>query len=155
MNGDATKSGAQAIWPWRDPVAAAPRANPLQGHKRRALIQAAIMAVVATLLTLIWHKVWLGLVIYSLGALVVISGFLAPRLFRALERAGQWLGRMVALAITWLLLAPFFYLCFAPAGLILRLVGKDPMARRYDPDRPSYWIDHKRPSCSQPYSRQY
>lgn len=113
------------------------------------------MAAVATLLILTWQKIWLGSIVYALSALVVISGFFAPHLFLALEKAGQWLGRIVALAITWLLLAPFFYICFAPAGLILRLTGKDPMARRYDPSKHSYWEDHATPSASQPYTRQY
>ncbi len=113
------------------------------------------MTAVATLMTLVWHKIWLGLAIYGLSAVVIIAGFLIAPLFRALEQAGQWLGRMVAQGITWLLLAPFFYCCFAPARLVLKLMGKDPMMRRYEPDRPSYWLDHKPATNPQPYTKQY
>ena len=113
------------------------------------------MAAVATLMTLVWHKIWLGLAIYSMSAVVIISGFLIPPLFRALERAGQWLGRMVGTGITWLMLVPFFYLCFAPARLVLALMGKDPMHRRFERTRSSYWVDHKPPTTPQPYTRQY
>ena len=155
MNFTSIQSVAQATWPWRDPIADSLTRGRAGGHKRRAFIQAVIMTAVATLLTLVWHKIWLGLAIYGLSALVIISGFLIPALFRTLERAGQWLGRMVAQGITWLLLAPFFYLCFAPAHLALRLMGKDPMARRYEPNRPSYWTDYKPPTTPQPYTRQY
>jgi len=146
---------AQATWPWRDPVAASLTKGHSGGHKRRAIIQAIIMVVVATLVTMVWHKIWLGLAIYSLSAVVIISGFLIPPLFLGLERAGQWLGRMVGIGITWLMLMPFFYLCFAPARLVLKLMGKDPMHRHCEPNRSSYWVDHKPPLTTQPYTRQY
>jgi len=149
------QSVAQATWPWRDPITTSLTKSRSGGHKRRAIIQAAIMAIVATLLTMVGHKIWLGLAIYSLSAVVIISGFLIPSLFRVLERAGQWLGRMVGIGITWLMLMPFFYLCFAPTRLILKLMGKDPMHRRFERNRSSYWVDHKPPATPQPYTRQY
>ncbi|MCX6993356.1 MAG: hypothetical protein NT011_09480 [Kiritimatiellaeota bacterium] len=106
-------------------------------------------------MTIVWHKIWLGLAIYSLSAVVIVSGFLIPALFRALEWAGQWLGRMAGIGLTWLMLIPFFYLCFAPARMILALMGKDPMHRHFEPKRNSYWVDHKPPAAPQPYTRQY
>ncbi|MBU4211868.1 MAG: hypothetical protein L6437_13405 [Kiritimatiellae bacterium] len=155
MNLTSIQSVVQVTWPWRDPIAVSLTTGRSGGHKRRAVIQAVIMAAVATLMTMVWHKIWLGLAIYSLSAVVIISGFLIPTLFRALERVGQWLGRMVGIGITWLMLMPFFYLCFAPARLILKLMGKDPMHRRFERNRSSYWVDHKPPSTPQPYTRQY
>ena len=149
------QSVAQATWPWRDQIMEPRSTGRPGGRKRRAVIQAVVMAAVATLMTLLWHKIWMGLALYGLSAVVVISGFLIPALFLALERGGQWLGRMVGLGITWLMLAPFFYLCFAPARLILKLMGKDPMQRRFEPNRSSYWVDHKPPATPQPYTRQY
>ncbi len=113
------------------------------------------MATVATLITMVWHKIWLGLAIYSLSAVVIISGFLIPPLFHALERVGQWLGRMVGIGITWLMLMPFFYLCFAPVRLVLRFIGKDPMHRRFEGNHSSYWVDHKPSATPQHYTRQY
>lgn len=92
---------------------------------------------------------------YCFSAVILICGFLAPKAFDALERLGQKLAHAVALALTWILLMPFFYLCFAPARLILMLMGKDPMQRHFEPNRSSYWVDHKPPTTSQPYTRQY
>lgn len=33
-----------------------------------------------------------------------------------------------------------FFVTILPTGLIMRLVGKDPMERKLDPEAPSYWI---------------
>ena len=122
---------------------------------RRVLIQCAITAAIATLLTLWLGRYRLGLFLYCLSAVIVVCGFLAPKAFETMERLGQKLAHIVALALTWLLLMPFFYLCFAPARLILKLTGKDPMQRRFERNRRSYWVDHKPPTAPQPYTRQY
>ncbi len=41
---------------------------------------------------------------------------------------------------TRILLGVFFYLILTPAGLVMRLLGKDPMDRRFDRAARSYWI---------------
>ena len=155
MNLTSIQSVAQVTWPWRDPIAASSATGRSGGHKRRAVIQTVIMVAVATFMTIVLHKIWLGLAIYCLSAVVIISGFLIPPLFHALERAGQWLGRMVGIGITWLMLLPLFYLCFAPARLVMGLMGKDPMQRHFEPDSGSYWVDHKPSTLPHPYTRQY
>jgi CBS domain containing-hemolysin-like protein len=119
------------------------------------LIQCVITAVIATLLTWWLGHYRLGLFLYFVSAIIAVCGFLLPKAFAALERTGQKLAHVVGVILTWLLLMPFFYLCFAPARLILKLSGKDPMARRYKRDCPSYWEDHKPPTASQSYTRQY
>ena len=39
----------------------------------------------------------------------------------------------------YLLLGLFFYVFIVPAGLILRLLGRDPMCRGFDAKAPTYW----------------
>lgn len=144
---------AQVVWPWRTPAQG--RAIGVWPRRRRVLLQCVITTAIATLFTLWLGRYRLGLFLYCLSAVLLICGFLAPKAFDALERLGQKLAHIVALALTWSLLAPFFYLCFAPARLILKLTGKDPMQRRFERQRSSYWVDHKPPTNPQPYTRQY
>ena len=152
MNAEPSRQVAQVVWPWQAPAAGS---APAGSRRRRALVQCAVTAAVATLLTWGLRHYWFGLAVFALSGAVVISGFLIPPAFDALERAGQWLGRGVAAGLTWLLLVPFFYLCFAPARLLLRLRGKDPMHRRYERDRASYWTDRLPPAGPASYTRQY
>lgn len=144
---------AQVVWPWRTPPQAS--ATGVWPRRRRVLLQCAVTAVIATLLTWWLGRYRLGLFLYCLSAVILVCGFLAPKVFDTLERLGQKLAHIVALALTWILLMPFFYLCFAPARLILKLTGKDPLHRRFERNRSSYWMDHKPPIAPQPYTRQY
>jgi len=143
----------QTVWPWRMPSQAP--ATGVWTRRRRVLLQGAVAAAIATLLTWWLGRYRLGLCLYCFSAVILICGFLAPKAFETMERLGQKLAQTIALALTWLLLMPFFYLCFAPARLILMLTGKDPLHRRFEPKRSSYWMDHKPPAAPQPYTRQY
>ena len=153
LNSEPEQHVARVVWPWRAPTRA-----PATGgwtRRRRILLQCAVTAAIATLLTWWLDRYRLGLFLYCFGAVILICGFLAPKTFDALERLGQKLAHAAALALTWILLMPFFYLCFAPARLILKLMGKDPMHRRFERNRSSYWVDHKPLAAPQPYTRQY
>ncbi len=147
-----TPEAIASAWPWR----AAPAAVRTDRARRtRALLQAGIAALAATLLTA-WrgHRV-LGLVLYAASAVLVVCGWLAPRAFAAIERGGRRLGLAAGALLTWLLLVPFFYLCFVPGRLVQRLARRDPMRRRWDPARPSYWTpcpDRRDPGH---FTRQY
>jgi hypothetical protein len=48
-----------------------------------------------------------------------------------------------------------WYLVFAPIGLLLRLAGYDPLGRRFEPKRDSYWTPHAGQRPMQRYFRQY
>jgi len=49
-------------------------------------------------------------------------------------------------AFAWLLsrvtLTALFFTAFSVYGILIRLTGRDPMRRRIDPDRDSYWRDN-------------
>src|SRR3546814_4000070 len=42
--------------------------------------------------------------------------------------------------VTPVVMALVFFIAVTPTALLLRLFGKDPLNRRFDPDAPSYWI---------------
>lgn len=150
MHQEPQSSAAKLAWPTPTP----PPCRRGLRRQIRAALQAAAMAAVATFFLLVGQRVVIGLILYSLSALVLVSGCCIPRLFNYIELGGRWLGRGVGLGLTWLLLTPFFYLCLLPGRLILLLWRKDPMHRRWEPERTSYWLEHK-PSSPQSYTRQY
>jgi len=67
----------------------------------------------------------------------VVSGvrpeFLAP-VYRAWIRFGHVLGAVSSRIV----LTVLFFVIFAPAGLVMRLLGRDPLNRRFDQDLDSY-----------------
>ena len=83
-------------------------------------------------------------------ALVIAGGFgvlaiAAPRVLapanRLWLRLGLFLGRVVNPLVTGLI----FYLAVTPTGIIMRLLGKDPLRLRINPDAKSYWIERRPP----------
>ncbi|HEY9568499.1 MAG TPA: SxtJ family membrane protein [Thalassobaculum sp.] len=78
-------------------------------------------------------------------ALAVAAAFLAvallrPRLLAPANRAWFRLGMLLGAIVTPVVMALVFFIAVTPTALLLRLFGKDPLNRRFDPDAPSYWI---------------
>ncbi len=152
MSNEQANSIEQAVWPWRDPLAK-DKAGPA-ARRWRAVIQAGVVAGVASLFLFYGRHYGFSLFLYVLSAIILLSGLFVPSVFNLFEQFGRRLGIWVSTGITWLLLVPFFYLCVLPGRLILILLGKDPMCRCWERGRQSYWVDRK-PAPPQFYTRQY
>jgi hypothetical protein len=78
--------------------------------------------------------IWIGL------GVALAACRLIPPLFRLIYHF--WIGFSVVLGyfVSRILLTVIFFLVLMPTGLIMRLVGKDPMERQRDPEAGSYWI---------------
>jgi hypothetical protein len=64
-----------------------------------------------------------------------------------------------AFPIGWLvshaLLAIIYYLVITPIGLVMRGLGKDPIQKRFDPTRKSYWVKREATRDRSRYFRQF
>jgi hypothetical protein len=61
----------------------------------------------------------------------------------------------VGLVVSHVILAVVYYLMLTPIGLVMRLVGHDPMRRRFDPRAESYWVERKPDEDVSRYFRQF
>ena len=59
------------------------------------------------------------------------------------------------LLLTWGLLAPFYYLCFFPMHLALKIRGKDPLHRQVPTAEPTYWTPRKPVADLTQYRKQF
>ena len=86
-----------------------------------------------------WKGSESGYIWMIVGAVLAVSRLIRP-LFKTIY--SLWLGFSVILGyfISRALLTIIFFLVLTPTGLIMRLVGKDPMERKWDPEAKSYWI---------------
>jgi len=77
------------------------------------------------------------------SAVLLAFAFLLPRaLFPAawlLETAFKTMTK----TLMFILLVLVFIIVFAPAGIILRILRKDPLLQRLEPGAPSYWEERK------------
>ncbi|MGA9121288.1 MAG: SxtJ family membrane protein [Bacteroidota bacterium] len=84
------------------------------------------------------HAGWPWLTAASV--LFLLAGFFAKPLLRPVYIG--WM--MFAFALGWvntrLILGVFFYGILFPVGLVLRIIGKDPLSRKIDRRQQTYWI---------------
>ncbi len=141
-----------AIWPWtRKPDEKPRRAGPSPAG---VVARFFVVAAVAALMIRWGHRIPAA-VLFGLGLFILVSGFFFPRAFAAFERLVGLLAHGVGVALTWLLLVPFFYVFFVPGRLMLRLQGKDPLCRRFPSPEKTCWTPHHRIGGVEQYRKQY
>jgi predicted membrane metal-binding protein len=77
-------------------------------------------------------------------SLVVAGAFLllalaAPAFLGPLNRLWTKFGLLLHRVVNPVVLGLMFYIAVVPVALVMRLVGKDPLQRRFDPQADSYW----------------
>lgn len=84
---------------------------------------------------------------WSLGVAAVfgVLALLAPRLLAPLNRLWAKLGLLLHHVVNPLIMGLIFFVTVTPVGLIMRLLGKDPLRLRFEPEAKSYWIERKPP----------
>lgn len=141
-------------WHWRI-LGPPPEPKKPMSIKLKATIQAPVMALVGYLIFRFFDHLTGPVIIWTLAGVVLAGGWFAPPLFHGLERFGLWLAKGVAIGLNWGLLTPFFFLCFVPGRLILKLKGYDPMERKFPDDAPSFWIPRKPITDFSQYRKQH
>lgn len=76
---------------------------------------------------------WLGLAIITAGVTLLRPVWLTP-----LNRAWMTLGHLLGHIVSPVVLGMMYAVLIVPVGLIMRIVGRDIMHRRFTPDA-SYW----------------
>lgn len=96
-----------------------------------------------------WMLKWTGSVRFAatcaiVGIAISAVGFFVPPLLRRIYVGWMIAAYPIGWVISHLVLAVVFYLVITPIGIALRLLGRDPLARRFDPAATSYWTarDH-------------
>ncbi|NNE71260.1 MAG: hypothetical protein HKN29_12970, partial [Rhodothermales bacterium] len=87
-----------------------------------------------------WHPGTAAMVLGTLGLALFLAGLVAPGILRGIYPVWMALALVLGTIMTTVLLTLVFYLIVTPIGLVLRLVGKDPMHRRPDASLTTYWI---------------
>jgi hypothetical protein len=92
---------------------------------------------------------------WALAAAVPLAGLLSPRLLRWVYLALSYAAYPAGFAVSRIVLALVYYLALAPIGLTMRLLGYDPLLRRFDPAARSYWTARGGAKPADSYFQQY
>ena len=86
----------------------------------------------------------------------LVAALLTPELLTPLNKIWFKVASLLRLIISPIALALLFYGVFAPTGAALRLLRRDPLRLRRDPNAESYWIAREPPGPdSESMRRQY
>ena len=81
----------------------------------------------------------------ALAAAFAAVAFAVPRLLHPLNRAWYALGMLLHHVVNPIILAFMFYGAILPMALLLRLLGKDLLRLKREPQAASYWIPREPP----------
>jgi hypothetical protein len=78
--------------------------------------------------------------VLGLAATVLVLATVAPKLLRPLEMVLAGLLKILMTVITYVVLTLAFLFVFTPIGLLMRILGKDLLDRRFPTEEPTYWV---------------
>ncbi len=81
----------------------------------------------------------------ALGVAFEVLALGKPALLRPANRAWMKFGLLLSRMVNPIVTALLFYSVFAPMGVLIRLLGKDPLRLGYDPEASTYWIERRPP----------
>lgn len=89
------------------------------------------------------------------GALIGALAFVAPKILRPIYLLVTAVTAPIGLAVNLILLTLIFYGMLLPIGLVFRVIGRDALHRKIEPDRDSYWQAHETPKDASRYFKQF
>lgn len=96
-----------------------------------------------------------AMAVWIAGGALAVAVLLVPPLRKPVYIGWMYAAFPIGWTISHLLLAFTYYLVLTPIGLIMRLVGHDPMTRRLDRAAKSYWVPHDPHGAPERYYRQF
>jgi len=88
------------------------------------------------------------------GAFLVLAA-LAPRVLWPAYVVLSAVAFPIGYVVSHVLMAIVFYGLFTPVGLVFRLIGRDALHRRLEPDAPTYWVRRRPAKDVRQYFRQF
>ena len=82
------------------------------------------------------------------AAMFAVPALLLPAILAPLNRLWVKFGLLMHTIVNPILMGLVFFIAVLPTGLILRLLGKDPMHRKFDASKQSYWVNREKDSLS-------
>ena len=96
--------------------------------------------LVGALLGLKWDAWTASYVLWALGAVSFVLALVQPRLLHPLYVALMVVAFPIGFVISNVILLALYFGLFTPFSMVFRLIGRDTMKRKFEPEAESYWI---------------
>jgi len=131
--------------------------NPSHKQLRSFGVAALIAAPLISLLLYLVKGVsiyWI-ITILAVGIIIFISSRISLKITKVFYLALMTAAMPIGFVVSITLLTIFYFLLLMPLGLLFRLIGRDPLCRRFDPGADSYWMVHRQPESLDRYFHQF
>ena len=89
------------------------------------------------------------------GVVILIASLVSPKLVRPVYVAMVVAGYPIGWVVSHLVMFVVYFGVITPVALVFRLLGRDPLHRRWDPGCDTYWTRHPPCDSSERYFRQF
>lgn len=93
--------------------------------------------------------------LWTLGLLSGLLSFVAPQANRLLFVVLTLITFPIGFVLSYVILGLIFYGMLTPVGLLFRLIGRDSLHRKFDPNADSYYVADAASKGSERYFRQF
>lgn len=130
-----------------------PKSKQLQSFGKIALVASAVISLLLYLLKGVAIQ-WV-LIIFAFGFIIFIISMISLKLTKMIYLGMILVTLPIGWVVSFILLSAFYFLLLAPLGLIFRLIGRDPLCRKFDPNAKSYWLSRQPPKGPEQYFHQF
>jgi hypothetical protein len=130
-----------------------PKSKQLQNFGKIALAATFIISFLLYLLKGVAIQ-WV-LIICAFGIIIFIISKISLKLTKLIYLGMILLTMPIGWVVSFILMAAFYFLLLAPLGLFFRLIGRDPLYRKFDPTAKSYWMSRRPPKGLEQYFHQF
>jgi hypothetical protein len=106
------------------------------------LLLGGVLALLAGIVTLRSGFGTVPKLLLAAGGFVLAIYYAVPPARRPIYFGWAYLTWPIGVAVSFVILAVVYYLVLTPIGLLRRLLGRDPMQRRFDREATTYWQPH-------------
>jgi len=130
-----------------------PKPEQLRSFGKITLIASAAVSILLYIFKDIEIK-W-SVAIVTLGISVFLTSLISIKLTRFIYLGLILITFPIGWTISFILMALFYFLLITPLGLFFRLMGKDLLSQKFNPNAKSYWVAHKQPENISRYLHQF
>lgn len=143
---------SQTVWPWRNEGQSKGDGDP-QPSVMASLLSLLIAWIIAAAFYFLGY-LKITTVILIVSGIVCFCSLFIPSAYRIINAVFEFLKHWVGLVLNWVLLTPFFYICFPVGRFSQKIRGKDPLNRKFLNSNGSYWVSRSPISDLRQYKRQ-
>lgn len=112
-----------------------------------------VLGIIAGLRGLRGHGDWPYFAAFS--GLFLLAGLIVPGILKPIYKAWMAFAIVLGWFMTRVLLTVTFFLVFTPMGILTKIMGKDLLDLKWDPDADTYWKKHEPVTDKERYKKPY